>query len=92
MIVKGFFFKGITHKNQKNKKKKNKKEDSIDGLLKAGNQMVKWVIYLADLTRLNLITIVRKKQFSLPTPKKDSGIDSSFESGNEDKAKNRGIG
>ena len=31
--------------------------------------MVKWVIYLADLTRLNIITIVRKKQFSL-TPKR----------------------
>lgn len=75
MIVKGFFKKGITHKNQKNKnktkkKQKNKKEHSIDGLLKAGNQMVKWVIYLADLTRLNLITIVRKKQFSLPPPKR----------------------
>lgn len=43
------------------KKKKNRKEDSIDSILKAGNQMVKWVIYSTDLTRLNLITIVRKK-------------------------------
>ena len=53
--------------------------------------MVKWVIYLADLTRLNIITIVRKKTI-FTDPQKDSGIDSSFESGNEDKAKNRGIG
>lgn len=71
--------------------KKNRKEDSIDSILKAGNQMVKWVIYSTDLTRLNLITIVRKKN-NLHCPQKGSGVDSSFESGNEDKAKNRGIG
>lgn len=41
--------------------------------------MVKWVIYSTDLTRLNLITIVRKKQFALPP--KGSGVDSSFEVG-----------
>lgn len=81
------FKKGVTQKNQENRI-----EDSINIILKAGKQMIKYVIYSADLRNLNLITIVRKKTIytALP-PRRAQELTTLLEVEMKSGAKNRRI-
>ena len=97
MIVKGFFKKGITHKNQKNKnktKKKTKKQERTQHRWSFESWKPNGEVgnLLSRSDKAEPYNNSEKKTIFTAPPQKDSGIDSSFESGNEDKAKNRGIG